>query len=725
MTAAIPSLPGHSVYLLLVQLALLVAVARIGAELAKRIGLPAVVGELTGGIALGPSLFGHYAPDAFAVVFPPSAQQFHLLDAFGTVGMTLLLLLTGLETDLRLLRNLGRAALIASVMGMVLPFGLGFGLGYFMPAEYLTDPTGRMLFSLFLATAMSISAMPVIAKILVDLDLTKRNIGLVILSAGVVDDTVGWLILSLIAGAATHGVVRIEDLGLTVAYLVGFLAAIIFVIYPLLRVLVRWTTEHFKTVDSDLVLIIVVTFLCAAATERIGVHPVFGAFVAGIVLHQTPRLRRETIARLEAVTFGVLAPIFFGIVGLRVNLWALGGGHMLGIVILVACVGKLVGCSLGAYWGGLRFWEAASIAVAMNARGAMEIVVANIGLSLGILTPQMFSIIVMVAIVTSFLAPVGLRLTMPRVRMTDDEARRILASQSTGAFDPGRVRVLLATGGGDRRWPRRRWPTAWPARATPRSGSFTSRPSGRGGASCSSGAASPATSPSRSISCARSATGAGRPRSRTSAAPASRPPSATRRKRGCDIIVLGSGEGQSIGGPVVEQVVAEAPCHVAIMKSPVRGAEYRRILVPVDGSVASRLAVEFALRYAESAGAELALAVLTERRPQAAAYADISGTHVPSEIRATSDKELERISVVFRASDIKPNILHLAFDPRSSAVVQELERGKYDLVVIGAENRAIQHRLFFGYENERLIRATRIPVVLVVPNLSRLGAGAR
>src|SRR5262249_54022437 len=141
-------------------------------------------------------------------------------------------------------------------------------------------------------------------------------------------------------------------------------------------------------------------------------------------------------------------PVFFGVVGLRVDLWALGNGGMLGLVIVVACVGKLVGCSLGAYWGGLRFWEAASIAVAMNARGAMEIVVAMIGLSLGILTTQMFSIIVMVAVVTSFLAPLGLRLTMPRVRMTEDEARRILASESTGVFDPARVRVLLATGGG-------------------------------------------------------------------------------------------------------------------------------------------------------------------------------------------------------------------------------------------------------------------------------------
>ena len=275
--------------------------ARIGAEISKRLGLPAVVGELSAGIALGPTLLGHYFPHAFEAIFPADKNQFHLLDAFGSVGMSLLLLLTGLETDLRLLRNLGRAALIASVMGMVLPFGLGFGLGYFMPAEYLADPSSRLLFSLFLATAMSISAMPVIAKILIDLDLTKRNIGLVILSAGVVDDTVGWLILSLIAAAATHGVVHIQDLGLTVLYLAIFILVAVFVLYPVLRVAVRVATEHFKASDSDLVLVIVTTFLCAAATERIGVHPVFGAFVAGIVLHQTPRLRKETIARLESV----------------------------------------------------------------------------------------------------------------------------------------------------------------------------------------------------------------------------------------------------------------------------------------------------------------------------------------------------------------------------------------------------------------------------------------
>jgi Kef-type K+ transport system membrane component KefB/nucleotide-binding universal stress UspA family protein len=716
-------LAGHAVFLLLVQLALLIAVARLGAELAKRVGLPAVVGELAAGIALGPSGLGHYVPGLFEHLFPRDAAQFHLLDAFGSFGMSLLLLLTGLETDVRLLKNLGRAALIASALGMVLPFALGFGLGYLMPVQYLADPQSRILFAVFLATAMSISAMPVIAKILVDLDLTKRNIGLVILSAGVVDDTVGWLILSLIAGVASRGAVHVGELGVTLLALGAFIGACALLLYPLLRVLVRVTATRFRTPDSDLVLIIVVTLLCAAATERIGVHAVFGAFVAGVVLNQVPRVRRETVARLESFVFGILAPIFFGIVGLKVNLWALGGGGMLALVIGVACLGKLVGCTLGAIWGGMRFWEAASIAVAMNARGAMGIVVAMIGLSLGILSVQMFSIIVMVAIVTSFMAPIGLRLTMARVRVTEDEAQRILASASKGAFDPQTVRVLLATAGG---------PSA--SAATPLAFGI--------GARSDSGVTvvhadvkiawwrrwlprlrkPPPSNVSQHIEALRARANGHAPDIRRPSAPTVARAICDEAARGHDLILIGSGDGPSVGGPVVEEVVAHAPCHVAIMKAPRDGLTpaFRNILVPVDGSVASRIAVELALRYAESAGAALSLAVLTERRPQAAGYTDMSGTHSTPEMNATSDEELERISVVFRASALKPTILHLAYDPRSSPVAQAVEKGGYDLVVLGAENRAIQHRLFFGYENERLIRATRVPVVVVVPHLGRL-----
>jgi nucleotide-binding universal stress UspA family protein len=332
----------------------------------------------------------------------------------------------------------------------------------------------------------------------------------------------------------------------------------------------------------------------------------------------------------------------------------------------------------------------------------------------------------MVAIVTSFLAPIGLRLTLPRVRMTDDEAQRIAADESRGAFDPRRVRLLLATGGGPNAmsiapvafgvsrhsdtavriihvkeqsswWGQllRRFGPHTPGNVTDQIELFRSMANGKppeigqvSGASIASAICDEA-------------------------------------KRGYDLIVLGSGEGASIGGTVVEEVVSRAPCHVAIMKAPAGAGStnYRNLLVPVDGSVASRVAVELALRYAEGADADLSLAVLTERRPQAAVYSDVSGTHVPVEARGTSETELARISVVFRASKLKPSILHMAYDPRSSAIAEALEKGTYDLVVLGAENRAIQHRLFFGYENERLIRAARVPVLLVVPNLGRL-AGA-
>src|SRR5262249_35966649 len=306
----------------------------------------------------------------------------------------------------------------------------------------------KLRFALFLATAMSISAMPVIAKILLDLDLTKRNIGVVILSAGVVDDTTGWLILALIAGVAdpTRGSGVTTVLGALVGTAL-LVAAGAFVLYPALRPAFRIATR-FESKETDLVLMLVFTLVCAAVTDKIGVHAVFGAFVAGCVMRQIPHLRPEMLHKLESVALAIFAPIFFGIVGLKVDLWKVLGGRMLLIVLVVATAGKLVGCTAGSLIGGLRIWESISIAVAMNARGAMGLVVAILGLSLGLLTEEMYSIIVMVSIVTSFMAPVLLRVTMKMVRMTEDEAARIAAEAAKGVFDPVKLRALVPTAGG-------------------------------------------------------------------------------------------------------------------------------------------------------------------------------------------------------------------------------------------------------------------------------------
>jgi Kef-type K+ transport system membrane component KefB/nucleotide-binding universal stress UspA family protein len=761
MLATITPLPGHAVFLLLVQLALLLLAARAGAELARRVGLPAVVGELAAGIVLGPSVIGHYAPEAFRLVFPAESAQFHLLETVGTLGMVLLLLLTGLETDLRLLRNLGRAALVASAMGMLVPFAFGFGLGMFMPDEYLAQPDQRVLFSAFLATAMAISAMPVIAKILMDLDLTRRNIGLVILSAGVVDDTAGWLILSVIAGAAkAGGAVELGGVAITIALMFAFLAVVAFVLYPALKLVFR-VVARFKTDDSDLVLIVVVTLLCAAVTEWIGVHAVFGAFICGTALRQVTHLREEAVHRLESFVFAILAPVFFGIVGLKVDLWMLGqsgGGTMLGIVLGVACGGKLIGCTIGGLWGGMQFGEALAIAVAMNARGAMELVVATIGLSLGILNPQMFSIIVVVAIVTSFMAPLGLRLAMRLVRMTEDEAKRILAEETRGAFDVARLRALVPTAGGPNAIEAARIALTLCRRSESpvhvlfvdvasrwwqRPLFFLRKPKTGHGLEA------------HTDAIRQMATGATEPKFRRVTATSVGEAILDEARRGFDVVLIGAtGEGLALGGKILEDIVAQAPCHVAIARAG-RPSSVRRVLVPVDGSVVSRVAVEFAITYCEQASAELVVAMLLDRAQapadvplgaarQATPVAGTTLVRAPLELPAASPaapvperggaatyyglgtlelsprEELERISPLFKVTSVQAQVLHLQHDASQSAILQEIEGRDYELVVLGVENRAIRHRMFFGYENERLIRKATTGVVVVIPNLGRL-----
>lgn len=726
MTDVLRPLGGHAVFLLLAQLAALLVVARLGAELAKRIGLAAIVGELAAGLVLGPSVFGHYFPAQFALLFPPVAEQFHLLEVVGTLGLVLLLLLTGLETDLRLLRNLGRAALIASTMGMLVPFAMGFGLGAAMPAEYIAQgEAGRWLFSAFLATALSISAMPVIAKILMDLDLTRRNIGLVILSAGVVDDTTGWLILSVIAGVASKGSVDTTALLRTLAYTALFIAGAAVILYPLARVVISAARTRFKTPATDLVMVVAISLVCAALTERIGVHAAFGAFVAGTVLRQVPRLDPDAVHRLEAFVFSILAPVFFGIVGLRVDLWSLGsgGGGMLGIVLAVACLGKLLGSTLGGLWGGMRLAEASAIAIAMNARGAMGLIAATIGLSLGILNEQMFSIIVVVAIVTSFMAPLGLRLVMRWIRPTQEEARRLVAEQSKGVFDPARVRILVPTAGGPNALGAarlafgvaRRSESAVTvlyvdAQSTPWE-RFLRRLrrdlSGRG--------------IEQHLATLRGMADGGKPPEVRKAASRDVADAIVGEAgHGYDLVMMGaSPQGGAIGGPVLVDVVERTPCHVAIVKAAGVGEAFKRIIVPIDGSAVSRVAAEFAVRYAEVSGATLTLGVLTEHRPQVAAFADESSA-IAEETPRISEAELERISRVFKVADVKPEVRYLDYDPSRSALADAVEEGAYDLVVLGAENRAVQHRLFFGYENERLIRHSPVGVVVVVPQLERL-----
>jgi len=512
----------------------------------------------------------------------------------------------------------------------------------------------------------------------------------------------------------------------------GFLAAVGAVLYPVSRWLMSFVRRRFRSADGDLALLLILTFICAAATEWIGIHAVFGAFICGTMFRQVPHVEPATIHKLESFVFAVLAPIFFGIVGLKVDLWSLGGGEWLAIVLAVACFGKLVGCTLGSIWGGLRFWEGLSIAVAMNARGAMELVVATIGLSLGILNQEMFSIIVVVAIATSFAAPLGLRLTMRKVRLTAEESQRLLAETAKGTFDPRRVRVLLTSAGGPNALAasilahgvaRRsahplqvlsvKAPTSWRDRFK--------RLLGMG----------PEYAP-HDVSQIRRQVVSMQQLVENNGAQAAVVRQVEHKsvaaaildeaRKDIDLLFIGaSRRGNSLGGSVLEELVRDTPCHLAVVKAGSRSQPYQSVLVPFDGGVFARVAVELAVRYAEATGAEVTIALLIERVPHAGRLSTEELTPVVDEVKPSPEVELEQVSRIFRAVEIRPTILRLIHDPQSDAVNGEASSGRYDLVVMGAENRAIRNRLFFGYSSERLLNNDNLAVAIVVPHVARLG----
>jgi Kef-type K+ transport system membrane component KefB/nucleotide-binding universal stress UspA family protein len=718
----VPALPGHALALVLVQITIILALSRLCAEAVKRLGQPAVLGELMAGILLGPSLFGALWPGGFAALFPAESTQVHLLEMVAWIGMVLLLLLTGLETDVRLLRHLGRSALASSLLGMVVPLIAGFWLGLWMPDRFLAAPDRRLLFSVFLATAMSISAMPVIAKILFDLELTKRNIGVVILSAGVVDDTTGWLILSLIAGiaGATSNVLPLFIL--RVVLTLAFLVACRFVFYPVARWLVRIVDDHARTPHADLPLIVGFAFLLAAATEAIGIHAVFGAFVAGCLLRQVPRLRAASLHRLEAVAVSIFAPVFFGLVGLKVDLRTVGSTKMLLVVIGVATAGKLIGCTVGGLIGKMTFWESLSTGVAMNARGAMGLVVALIGLDLGILGTAMYAIIVVMAIVTSFLAPLLLRLTLPRVKMTAEEQARIAAESQRGLFDQARLKALIPTTGGPNALVAGRLATALVrGDAAALTLLFVQSETGllaRIGRLFRHDQAGK--SVQDHLEALRTFAAEQQVRVEVRKTTEADPVGyiVKEASHGFDLMLVGAAQRNPLRSSVTTALLERAPCHMAIVRGHGAPAECKHLLVATSGSFFSQAAVELAILYAEQAHAAVTVLYSMEAEGDSTDDDGASATLEEGFHRMMATTVLTTLSPLLTRTSAKVNVIVRESAQPTPPVIAEARTGLYQLLLVGAESRAVQHRLSVGYDVERIVQEAPCTVMVVVPKIA-------
>ena len=719
----IEPLAHHELLLLFAQLALLLLLARGLGELAVKFRLPSVVGELMAGFVLGPSLFGAIAPGAFETLFPPVEAQYHLLEVVSWLGVIMLLILTGLETDVGLILRKGKSAAAISLGGIIVPFTTGFALGFYLPQEFIAAPDQRLVFALFIGTAMSISAIPVIAKVLMEMNVIRRDIGQVTLAAGMIDDTIGWIMLSVVAGMAASGEVNLFSAGKSVLSVALVLGVAFTVGRRAVAGIIRAVDNRIGSDTSKITALMVLALGVGAITHLMGLEAVLGAFIIGILVGQVKRFDDRVRHAFEQVTLGVFAPIFFAASGLRVNLAELADPSVFGVgllVLAIAIFGKFAGAYIGAKIGRLGHWEALSLGAGMNARGAMEIIVATIGLSLGILTPQMYSIILMVAIVTSLMAPPILRWTLRHVVMGPEEAARLEADERRRAgFVSNLKRVLLPTRGGAN--------TQIAAQLVAHvvndedvevtSLYVTSDGSTNG----------QATERLEQIEHHLNILAPHNVRSLV------RPDGdgiaevvLDEARRGYDLLVLGASEqrdgsrSSTLFNPLIDQLIQDAPCPLLIVSSrdehandeEIATVPLKRILLPVSGTQYNHLAAEVAFAMARDRDMVVEVVHVVDRvRVSAGIHAEEGLFHSMD----MANEMLSEIATVGRAMGATVHTDVLMSANPEAAIVERAEN-RADLIVLASSRRRVTQRAFFGHLVDHVLRHATCPVAIVSSN---------
>jgi Kef-type K+ transport system membrane component KefB/mannitol/fructose-specific phosphotransferase system IIA component (Ntr-type) len=414
-----PHLSPHDVMTMFMALATLLGCAKLAAELMQKIGQPPILGEISVGIFLGPTVLGHYRPHLYQTLFPTTGPMPIVLDTVTTLGVVFFLLTAGFEIDLRSIFRQGKSALLVSIFGVAFPFGAGFLAAEVFP-RYMGAESGAnpLIFALFVGTALSISALPVIARILMDLNLLRTEMGTVIISSAMFDDLVGWILFSFVlgmmhppAGGSIGDGIK-HTIILVLLFVGGTLTLGRWLIDKILPVLQAHTTWP----GGVLGFIFTLTMAGAAFTEYAGIHAVFGAFVVGIAVGESGHLRKRTSEHIHQIVNNVFAPFFFASIGLRTNFVS---NFHLGLtltVIGVACVGKLLGAGWGARLGGMDRTSSLAVGLAMNARGAMEIILGILALQAGLIRENMFVAMVVMALFTSLISAPAIHFLIGRRR---------------------------------------------------------------------------------------------------------------------------------------------------------------------------------------------------------------------------------------------------------------------------------------------------------------------
>lgn len=388
--------------LLLFQLFILLSAALTLGSFLRRFGQAAVVGEIFAGVLLGPSLLGALAPELALSLFP--SAQTHMLGTLAWLGSIFLLMVAGTEVDLATLKHEGRVVFSTSLVGIAIPFALGLIFALYLPERYLVDPGQRWLFALFMAVAMSISAIPLVAKMLMDMNLLKTPLGHVIIGAAVVNDLIGWIFFAIILTMLGSGTMA----GASIASVVTMTLTFALFCLTAGKSLMARLFAFFHTLrlpsEGILGLAVLSAFLCAAIAQWIGIHAIFGAFLAGVMIGETGEIANHTRDTLRNLVLYLFAPIFFASMGLRADFITHFDPFLVLGVLAIACVAKVLGGAVGAALGGMHRIQALAIGFGLMPQGAMGIILGFLALEYSLINERIFVALVIAAIATSMMS---------------------------------------------------------------------------------------------------------------------------------------------------------------------------------------------------------------------------------------------------------------------------------------------------------------------------------
>ena len=692
------------------ELGLLLLVGRLMGEAAQRLGQPAVMGQLIGGLLLGPSVLGLIWPAAQHALFPGTPEQKSMINAVSQLGILMLLLLTGMETDLQLVKRVGRAAVTVAAAGVALPFICGFALGEMLPEALLPKPDARLVTAIFLGTALSISSVKIVAMVVREMNFMRRDLGQIIVASAILEDTIGWMIIAVAFGLASAGTVDLWSLGRAVLGTAAFMAASLTFGRRIVFNLIRWANDNFQSEFPVITVILVIMIAMALITQLIGVNTVLGAFVAGILIGESPILTRHIDEQLRGLIVALFMPVFFGLSGLSADLTVLKNPDLallaLGLIV-IASVGKFLGAFVGGKLGGLTRAESLALGCGMNARGSTEVIVATIGLSMGVLNRDLFTLIVTMAIVTTMAMPPMLRWALKRLPMRKKERirlereeldaksfvtnleRLLLAADDSanGKFASHLAGVIAGSGG--------KPTTIVDMSKDGRGGKVAAKTNGKE-------AKGTVETAAEGIDTLESHPDEEKPGNVDVTARSDRPKGpqaiAEEARKGYDFMVVGIAKTRNPNGGFSKDISLitngfEGPLAVVDAHEPRRDRpprRYGKILIPVNGTEVSRRAAEIGLTLARANDAQVTALFVT--RANGGGKANSAARK-----RATRRNEqaiLKDIGALGDRYDVDVRSTTLANLAPADAIIREAKRG-YDLVVLGVSRRPGE-TLFFG-----------------------------